>query len=593
MCGIIGQINFKAAVNPAEFIAMRDTLAHRGPDDAGIFVSENKAVALGHRRLSLLDLSEKGKQPLANENGEIHITVNGEIYNYMQLKTDLENKGHTFSSNSDSEVIVHGYEEWGDEVLLKLKGMFAFALWDDRKKRMLLARDRFGIKPLYYYHSDSTFLFASEIKGIVACRDVPREMDVSCLCDFLVYRYVPSPKSIWKHIKKLPPGHCLTLDMTGKTTLRKYWELHTKNRVVSDKEAVDATNVLIANSVKSHIMGDVPIGSFLSGGYDSSALAYYLHKINYPASTFSLGFDNWDQSEHLFAEMVAKEFGTNHTSKIIGTKSLDLLNRLAFYFDEPIADISIVPTYEISAAAAQKVKAVLSGEGADEIFGGYTWHREFFRNDKNLSVMARIKSRFSTENSDLAVAQYANAMAMGKFDAAVLKDLLHDDLHPAIPADTNWFYKQHYEKAGSALKTCQILDINCFMGELVLTKIDRASMANSLEVRVPFLDHELVEYVMGLHEKTYFKEVVKKFLLYENIKHALPAAILNRPKQGFTGPDEYYQDMNWYKTALLNGRLVADKIIKQKTLENCLSAKDHWRLWKVLVLEFWYSQWSR
>ncbi len=586
MCGIVGQINNAAPVDSGLLEQMRDTMYHRGPDDFGLYISNDKLAGLGHRRLSLLDLSPSGRQPLSNENGTIQVVVNGEIYNYKELKRELELNGHRFSSNSDSEVIVHGYEEWGVNVLQKLKGMFAFGLWDNSKRQLFIARDRFGIKPLYYMIDKDKFIFASEIKAIIKNNEVEKELDFSSVCDFLVYRYVPSPKTIWKNIKKLPPANFLLLNEGLKVRVEKYWTPNTGNRNISEKHAIETVNEMLSKSIDAHTMGDVPIGSFLSGGYDSSALIYYMHKAGYPTSTFSIGFENWNGSEHQYAELVAQHFGTKHRSKILGPSSLDLLGKLAYYYDEPIADISTIPTFEVSKIASENVKAVLSGEGADEIFGGYTWHRSYNAINQSISIWQKLKGTRSPN----PVEHYAEAMGMGSFNYNILKEALHIDLHDNIPIPSTWFYEKHIKKS-SPVKTFQLLDITSFMGELVLTKIDRASMANSLEVRVPFLDHELVEFLLSLRETVYFKEGKTKHLLRENIKKVMPKKILDRPKQGFVGPDEYYQNYELYKEVLLNGSIIKTGIISQAFIEDLLKNRDHWRLWKILILEKWHESW--
>ncbi|MFH0867326.1 MAG: asparagine synthase (glutamine-hydrolyzing) [Bacteroidota bacterium] len=583
MCGILGQINRGENVDRKSFEMMLDTMAHRGPDGRGTYFSADYKIALGHRRLALIDLSEKGQQPIYNEDKTIWLTVNGEIYNSPELKKILRQKGHSFYSETDSEVIIHGYEEWGTNVLNKLKGMFAFGLWDEKKQQLFLARDRFGIKPLYYYSDENHFIFSSEIKGIIKNVEIKKEIDYSSFCDYFVYRYIPSPKTIWKNIFKLPSAHYLLLGKDNIIQTNEYWELNSGNDSYSEEEAISKVNDLLLKSVKEHTLSDLPVGSFLSGGYDSSAIVYYLNKMNYQTSTFSIGFENWNKSEHCFAEIVAKQFSTNHTSKIIGDSELLLLEKLVYHYDEPIADISIIPTYIVSEVACKKLKAVLSGEGADEIFSGYTWHKQPATKNNLLNIFKK-KSLFTVE-------QYANAMAMGLFTRKELKGLLCHDLHKNIPEDPYWFYRKHFKPEFTDVKRFQYLDIKTFMGELVLTKVDRASMANSLEVRVPFLDHELVEFMFHLPESTYIREDYKKYLLYKNIDKALPQSILQRPKQGFVGPDAYYQNIKWYRNNLSESKLISDRIINKEYTDNLLKECDHWRLWKIVVMEKWYRQW--
>lgn len=592
MCGIIGQINSNSLIDIECFKRMRDTLKHRGPDGEGLFYSENKKAALGHRRLSLIDLTETGNQPLHNETRHLWLTCNGEIYNYRELRKNLIDRGHQFSSQTDSEVILHGYEEWGGEILQHLKGMFAFAIWDERKQKLFLARDRFGIKPLYYYLDNHAFIFASEIKGIIEYPFVTREIDYSSVCDYFAYRYVPSPKTIWKNIFKLPPAHYLEFSSSGKLTLNEYWKLQFSNKQPSEAKAVSTIDHLLKESVKQHIVSDVPVGSFLSGGYDSSALVDYLHRIQYDTQTFSIGFENWKESEHQYAEIVSKLFKTKHRPKILKKNSLDLLEKLSYVYDEPIADISIIPTYFVSELAAENVKAVLSGEGADEIFCGYSWQKQYHDDYKKLPLSVKIKNRLNPFGKSFAVNEYSHAMAMGKYDSERLHALLNEDLADCIPEDPDWFYTQYYKSNLSPVKSIQYMDVKCFMAELVLTKMDRASMANSLEVRVPFLDHELVEFIFQTDERVYYKTGITKFLLFENIKKNFPETILNRPKQGFVGPESYYMNIDWYQDYLVNGNLIKDAIIKKNKLSELILEKDHWRLWKLLVFELWYSRWS-
>lgn len=583
MCGIVGQIERRGIVDPAHLVVLRDTLEHRGPDDAGSWVAADGRAGLGHRRLSFLDLSAAGRQPMPSEDERFWLTLNGEIYNHRELRRELEARGHRFRSTCDAEVVLHGYEEWGAEVLGRLQGMFAFGLWDDRDKELFLARDRFGIKPLYYFANGDRLLFASEAKALLAHPAIPREVDWSAVCDYLVYRYVPSPKCIWKGLAKLPPACCLRLDRDGAVSVREYWTLPPGGRQLPFEDAVAAVDAHLESAVRRHLESDVALGSFLSGGYDSSALVLYLDRIGYRAETFAVGFEDWPESEHRYAEQVARQFGLDHYTRMLGAESLALAHRLAWTYDEPLGDISTVPTFAVSHLAARRVKAVLSGEGADEIFCGYTWQRDF---------MATIGARAAGDPStDDLVTFYAGAMAMGSFDRDRLGGLLHPDLHPHLPEDPWWFYRRLVRPELAPLARLQWLDIRAFMGELVLTKVDRASMAHSLEVRVPFLDPALVELVFGFDAEVIFHPGQQKALLRANLEGKLPAAILQRTKQGFVGPDSYYQNTAWYSALLGDSRLVRDGVLQGPAVATLLAAADHWRLWKVAVLELWYREW--
>ncbi len=592
MCGIAGQISFNKKVNQNHVQHMIDALRHRGPDGEGIYINESNSAALAHRRLSFLDLSESGKQPMTNEDGNVWITYNGEIYNYVELRSELEKLGHSFRSHTDTEVIIHGYEEWGCGVLNKLKGMFAFAIWNEKTTELFMARDRFGIKPLYYYNDvpAKNFVFASELKGIKANPTVSTTLSPQAMSSFFTYRYVPSPQTIWKEVNKLPPAHYLLMNANGQITIKEYWEIPYGNKVISDKEAIETFDQLLFNSVRTHARSDVPVGSFLSGGYDSSAIVYYMNRFGYHPATFSIGFEGWDVSEHLYAGMVARQYHTEHYDLILESQSLDLLEKLVEVYDEPNGDISIIPTYLVSREASLKRKAVMSGEGSDEFLVGYQWQKDYKPAHK--SWWQKLSHIFRNPSGNHMLSYYAECMSMGRFDRSEFSKMYTPEfLKQALPEDEYWWYKQLYKKDLSDLKAMQHLDVKHFMGEQVLAKIDRASMAHSLEVRVPFLDHEICEFVFSLHESVYYRADETKHLLYQNIKNHLPAEILQRKKQGFVGPDTYYMNYNWYREKLSKSKLVDDGYINGSYVETLLNNKDHWRLWKIAVMELWYRKW--
>lgn len=588
MCGILGQINKTDYLNADIFSQMLHTIHHRGPDGNGVYFDENNCLAFGHTRLAFLDLSEAGKQPFVSNNEQIIVTFNGEIYNFLELKKELLNF-YNFITNTDTEVIIAAYQVWGLDFVNKLKGMFAIAIYDKKINKIFLVRDRFGIKPLYYFYNDNNLIFASELKAILASGLVKKEIDFSSFSDYFVYRYIPSPKTIWKNIYKIPPANYLSFDLdTFSFSLIEYWELKSNNEQENKYLLIDEINEILQLSVSEHVRADVPIGSFLSGGYDSSAMVHFMKKLGINPETFSIGFKNWEKSEHQFAQIVAAHLNVPNKYVIADENSLDLVNIMPMVYDEPIADISIVPTYMVSNLAKQNVKAVLSGEGADEIFGGYTWQHQFYEELKNKKWLRIIKSIFKKQDT---VNFYAKAMAMGWFDKEELEQMLNPSLHQFIPNDVHWFYRKNFKSNLTPLKSIQYLDMKCFMGELVLTKIDRASMANSLEVRVPFLDHSLFEKIFSLKENQYFKKSQTKYLLFENIKKYLPESILNRKKQGFVGPDSYYMDIEYYKKELAHSNLVKHHIINQSYLDNLLKQEYNWKLWKILIMEKWFSHW--
>jgi asparagine synthase (glutamine-hydrolysing) len=584
MCGITGWITARTPIERPVLERMRDSLAHRGPDDADLWISENGTAGLGHRRLTFLDLGQTGRQPMANEDGTLWLVFNGEIYNYLELRAELSGLGHIFRSQSDSEVLLHGYETWGKALLGRLKGMFAFALWDEKRRRLFLARDRFGIKPLYWARFGEHFLFGSELKALMANPNAHKQIDRGAVLDYLTYRYVPSPGTIWENVQKLPPAHCLTFDAeAGKIYVEKYWSIPDRAVSMPEKEAIEKVDALIERSVAEHLRADVPIGAFLSGGYDSSALVAYQVRLGQRPATFSIGFRDWDESEHRYARQVADHLGVPNAHVLVGDEQLPLLEQLMHFYDEPLGDISILPTYLVSQLAATERKAVLSGEGADELFGGYTWQKSIAE-----TPLWRYWTLF--DRRDWLTRRYAEAMAMGRFDRETFARLLGPDWAAARP-DPDRFYRENARPDLPPLKAFQHLDTRAFMGELVLTKIDRASMAHSLETRVPFLDHELFESVMALRQSSFFRKDRTKFLLYENLKGRLPQTILDRKKQGFVGPDRYYMRFDWYARVLRDGALVEAGLLLPQGLESLLEEKDHWRLWKFAVLEWWWRNW--
>lgn len=589
MCGILGHISKQGKVDLLELELACKTLEHRGPDGHGTMLI-NERLGFGHTRLSFLDLGEQGAQPMANNANNIWISFNGEIYNYIELKEDLKEL-YNFQGTSDTEVLLAAYEHWGIEMLHKLKGMFAFALFDQAKDKMYLVRDHFGIKPLYYYHKGNDLIFASELKAIQQFKAFKKELDWSSFCDYFVYRYIPSPKTIWQNTYKLEPAHYLEINIHSfEIKQKEYWQINYDKQKPKEEELIRFVAKKLEESVLSHSRADVPIGAFLSGGYDSSAIAYLLKKNNHMPKTFSIGFSNWENSEDYFASMVAKHLELENYKTIADEDSLNHIEKMPAVYDEPIADISIIPTYMVSQLARKQVKAVMSGEGADEAFGGYHWQKEFYNKNNPSTLLGQLKNLFKKPDG---LSFYADAMSMGNFDRKELMEMLQPEFHQYIAPDVHWFYRKHLKSNWSPLKQIQHLDLKCFMGELVLVKIDRASMANSLEVRVPFLDVDIFEKIFKSDENSYFKKNKTKFLLYKQIKDQLPKEIITRQKQGFVGPDSYYMNKEWYREQLRESKLVKDHIIKASYIDELLSKDYDWRIWKILIMEKWYAQWMK
>jgi len=591
MCGIAGYISLYDPVDAGILGRMATECRHRGPDDSGIFVSEDKRAGLAHRRLSFLDLSSTGHQPMGDAESNLSVTFNGEIYNYLELRAELESQGYRFRTQTDTEVLLHGYHAWGSKLPCRLEGMFAFAIYDDKEKSLFLARDRFGIKPLYYFKDDNRFIFGSEIKSLFTTGFIPKEVRPESVSLFLANRYVPAPLTIWKNIHKLRPGHSLTVDLTRFSIAEnRYWQLPVENNRMSRDEASATFHQLLKSSLSHHLRSDVPVGAFLSGGYDSSALVYLMRKeLNYPTDAFTIGFRGWDQSEDQYARMVAEATGAVLHTAMPESISLESVRNLMWHYDDPIADISIIPTYEVSRLAAANVKAVVSGEGADEALAGYWWHKpEKFR---YRSGLYKLKSAFARPSFEEIKQHYIHAMSMGFFDRNELKNALTGIYAADVPDDPFCHFDNFRLDNAPPVKQLQYLDAHTFMPELILAKVDRASMAHSLEVRVPFLDPALMTFLFGLSPKSYIGPGVQKIFLRDLLQGHVPQAILDRPKQGFVGPDKYYMDYTLYETTLANGRLVAEGVIRDGYPTELVRQRDHWKLWKLFVLENWWQVW--
>lgn len=582
MCGILAIWSKKQKIERSMAEAMLSTLLHRGKDNVNLVFPEQN-VALGHTRLSIIDLSENANQPISNENHKIWLTFNGEIYNYQSLREELQLLGHNFKSQSDVEVVVHGYEQWGTNVLSKLNGMFAFVIYDDIKQQFFLARDRFGIKPLYYSLFDKNLIVASEIKAIIKHYSFVKNIEPTSFSDYFVYRYIPSPKTIYKNVFKLSPASYLIIDNDFNINTYQYWDVQIKENIFSG-DITDEVQQRLLSSVEMHLQSDVPVGIFLSSGLDSSTIAYLTKKAKYNPTAFTIGFDGWKQSEHIKARTIAQKLDVNYQEKILNQSSINNIDESVYNYDEPIADISVIPTYEISRFASSYVKTVLSGEGGDEIFAGYTWYKNLIQNWNIYSVVKYF-------NKDVLVNYYALAMAVGLFDKEQLQALLTPEYRKNINDDVFYFYRKHFRNDVHPLKALQYLDLKTFLPELVLTKVDRASMSHTLEVRVPFLNHQLVEFMFSLHPSLYYKLNEQKFILQNILKNKLDISILKQKKQGFVGPDSFYKQKSFYIHRLSKSQLAKEGFLNQSLINKYLNNNDFWRLWKILIIENWFTYW--
>ena len=550
MCGIYGAFSTdgERPIHADVLERMGRVLAHRGPDGGGTHLAG--PLGIGMRRLSIIDLTS-GDQPMCNEDGTLWVVFNGEIYNYRELTAELIGRGHRFATSSDTEVLIHLYEEYGERCVEPLRGMFAFAIWDGPRRELLLGRDRLGIKPLYYAATADGFVFGSELKALTQSPWLSPRLDRRGLAAYLQYGYVPDPLSILDGVTKVPPGHTLTVRSGRPASPRRYWQAtaHFKLAAAPDSETQAAEDLWrrIDEAVRFHMVSDVPVGAFLSGGVDSSAVVSIMARAAHrPIKTFSVGFreDRYNELPH--ARQVAEAYGTEHHELLVEPNDLKVLEELLSSFDEPFADSSAIPTYLVSRLARQHVKVVLSGDGGDELFAGYDRYVVDHRRRHlgllgNLGLGAPLRAvsavlpvgggKNTLYNLSLPRLQrYLDAISL--FPRQPLSDVLADgdasrvDIAPLADHDLD------------PLSQIQDLDLKTYLPGDILTKVDRMSMANSLEVRVPLLDHPLVEFACSLPPDLRFRDGKTKYLLKRALEGRVPADVLTRPKQGFAVPLE-------------------------------------------------------
>ncbi len=629
MCGIAGKLLLRSGtpVHADEVKRMTQRLQHRGPDDEGIYVNPLGTVGLGHRRLSIIDLSPAGHNPMCNEDGTIWIVFNGEIYNFQSLRPDLERKGHTFRSHTDTEVIIHLYEEYGESCLQYLRGMFAFAIWDEKQQKLFLARDRVGKKPLKYYMDDQVFLFASELKAILTDPRVPREVDEEAIWDYLTYSYVPEPSTGFRKIRKLPHGHYAVIQH-GKITITKYWDLdYTRPVKVSEQEYINMLYSKLEEAVRIRMISDVPIGAFLSGGLDSSTIvAMMAQNSSRPIKTYTIGFGIEKYNELPFAREVAKMYRTEHTELMVDPNRVDLIDKLIWQYEEPYSDSSALPSLVVSALARRHVTVILNGDGGDENFGGYPWaaahqmntlihHIPFFlqripstmlkkilHRDPRLTAQ-RIYALLSSGQNSLAY-QYALYTAIF-YPHQKLEITTQEFQHRIRNHESHLFAQRYYEQALAETDMDRLLytDIHTNLSNDLLVKMDIASMAYALETRSPLLDQEFMELAarvpwskkirhMGRHRKDIFKRMIVQ-------KRLLPQSIINKRKQGFQIPIEDWfrnQLKDYAQEVLLSSRMLSRGYFRKDQVERLLDnhfssrAANGRRIWNLLCLELWFRE---
>lgn len=623
MCGIAGWINLEnnRGANHSEAVlhAMCERMKHRGPDSEGLWLDEK--VALGMRRLSIIDL-HTGEQPVYSEDKSVVVVMNGELYNFREVRASLEKLGHKFETNTDTEILPHLYEEYGEAMLDHINGMFAFALWDKRQQKLLIARDRFGEKPLYYGMFDGKLIFASELKVLLANPSVKGKIDLDSLRSYLSFDYVPAPNSIFRGISKLPAAHFLSVEQ-GEIKTRRYWNLTwEKKETKSLESSAEELRELLSDAVRMRLVADVPLGILLSGGVDSSSVAAFATQFSSErVKTFSIGFEEDSFDESKYARQVAAHLNTEHyEEKLSVEKAADLISEIGLWLDEPLSDGSLIPTFMLSRFVRKHVTVALGGDGGDEIFAGYPMYYAHkiagiyngipgvFRNkliepvvnnlpvsSKNLSFDYKAKRFVRASKYDLVTRHHS---WFGSFSIDEQQKLLSKDV---LETTSNDIYKNAKDlleicDAANEIERMQFLDINFYMAEDILTKVDRASMAVSLEVRAPFLDPRIAQFAAQIPLEYKLKGSKGKYILKKAMEPFLPKNILHRPKKGFGIPIA-----QWLKGRLnpLMHEMLAPKRLREQGLfdaefvqtlikehENG-AASHHKQLWTLLVFQLW------
>jgi asparagine synthase (glutamine-hydrolysing) len=601
MCGIAGAFNPNTDHQWQQIdrivSAMTDAIAHRGPDAAGLHVAPN--IALGHRRLSIIDVAT-GQQPLFNEDGSVAVVFNGEIYNYLELVQELEGLGHLFHTRSDTEVIVHAWEQWGQDCVNRFRGMFAFALWDARTKTFFLGRDRLGVKPLYYgFAQDGTVVFGSEIKALLVYPGVSKELDVSAIDDYFSYGYVPDPKSIYQSISKLSPAHTLVWKVgQSKPQITQYWDVRFEPTYKgSDQDAQEELRARLDEAIKIRLMSEVPLGAFLSGGVDSSAVVAMMSKhVSGAVKTCSVAFDTIEFDESKYAEIVAKQYKTDHSVETVTSDDYGLIDTLVNCYDEPFADSSAIPTFRVCEAARRRVTVALSGDGGDETFAGYRRYRfhlaeERLRSSLPLSIRRPIfgslgaiypkldfAPRFLRAKATLQglsldpVAAYARSISFIRKEDRLM--LYTPEFQSKISGYQSLDVMRNHAKQANTndpLSLVQYLDYKMYLPGDINTKVDRTSMAHSLEVREPLMDHQLVDWTATLPSSMKLRNGEGKYFFKKSLEPLLSDDILYRKKMGFAVPLA-----KWFRGPLkeqIRASLTSEAFVESRIIDSSVALR--------------------
>ena len=621
MCGICGVYRFAkdAPVSKDDLEAMKNMIRHRGPNQEGSYLEPY--LGLGHRRLSIIGVSD-GRQPLSNETGSVWISFNGEIYNYREIKSWLLERGHQFRTKTDTEVLVHLYEERGPDFVDELRGMFAIAIWDRDKQKLLLVRDRIGKKPLYYRIDSKQVLFASELKAILSYPGVPREVNHEAIHHYLSLGYVPAPMTAFRGISTLPAGHMLEVEAGGNTNLRQYWDLDFQPREMSEEQAADAFEEAFDEAVRLRLESEVPLGVFLSGGTDSTAVAYQMRqhlKQRLVSTTIRFTDPQFDESRQ--AEEVARLIGTEHNAYDVGPGSVDMVEKILWHFDEPFADASALPTYFLCKTARESLTVALSGDGGDEMFAGYERYSELMKQERLRrrvpSILRKLliplqslypvnfRGRAFVENMNL---DFQSAACNSFFyfgnrhkDAAYGNDFR---AYLASKFRTNNIFGAFFDACGAwdSLSSLQYIDYKSYLVDDICVKVDRMSMAHALEVRAPLLDHKLIELVARMPSGFKLKNGRKKHLFKQVLSRRLPQSVIDRPKRGFGVPLSAWfrkEIKGLFESVLRDGKLASRGYFDGNYLERLWSAQQGQarattelgtHCWILLMLELWHRK---
>jgi asparagine synthase (glutamine-hydrolysing) len=609
MCGIFGLIDFSGQLKKsnAEIEAACNKIIHRGPDESGYYYAPG--VVLCHRRLSIIDLNG-GKQPMSSSDEKVTISFNGEIYNYSSIRNDLENKGYKFHTESDTEVLLNAYLEYREECFKLFNGMFAVAIWDEESKTLTLARDRMGKKPLYYTHDSDTVCFSSELKALYSLNNKQKVIDYDSLQDYFTFGYIPTPKTIYEGMYKLEPATYLVITKSG-IIKNNYWDINFKaDHSISFADARSSAKELLENAVHDRLVSDVPFGAFLSGGIDSSVVVSIMQKhLSTPVKTYSIGFDVAKYNELDDARLISKYIGTDHTEHTLESSCSDIVGEFATYYDEPFGDSSSLPTFFVSKLAAQEVKMVLTGDGGDEVFGGYKRYSRHLLNNKIKSMLPMARSiEWCLLHSPAKIAKKAGralGRALEDYPLNYLREvaLSSTEMARLIINNTGNSYDSfdtfgsHFSLQDTELNSIYYGDMRSYMLDDILVKVDRMSMANSIEVRSPFLDVNLLEYSARLPEKYKTSTKMGKLILRDIAKDYVPDEIIYNKKKGFGIPlkEWFKSDLKEMLIDLINANrsnnILNYNLIDRLIAEHAEGIHDHSEmLWLTLCFEIWCNE---